>query len=152
MSSGLRAPGGGRKSSTNLASVGDSSLSSVRPPKDLINEKAKEMWKSQSAIMIEKGTLSREDLPVLLAYCNSFAHLLIIEEKIVGSSEVIGTGYFTETPTGGLKKHPALNVRNDMIAQVRSLGSLLGLDPMSRLRMLGSGKEPEGDGNDFDEF
>ncbi|HEN3355827.1 TPA: P27 family phage terminase small subunit [Yersinia enterocolitica] len=53
--------------------------------------------------------------------------------------------------TGGLKKHPAVAVRNDCVSQLARLGSLLGLDPLSRIRMTG-GSSPEEEENEFDEF
>lgn len=53
---------------------------------------------------------------------------------------------------GGLKKHPAVNVRNDSVSQIARLGSLLGLDPLSRIRMTSGRNAPDDDGNEFDEF
>lgn len=53
--------------------------------------------------------------------------------------------------SGGLKKHPAVAVRNDSVSQIARLGSLLGLDPLSRMRSTGA-KEKDDDGNEFDEF
>ncbi|OYJ01418.1 hypothetical protein CI741_06890 [Klebsiella pneumoniae subsp. pneumoniae] len=45
-----------------------------------------------------------------------------------------------------------VNVRNDSVSQLARLGSLLGLDPLSRLRMTSGQKDPDDDGNEFDEF
>ena len=58
----------------------------------------------------------------------------------------------TESEMGGLKKHPAVNVRNDSVSQIARLGSLLGLDPLSRIRMTSGRNAPDDDGNEFDEF
>ncbi|WP_210114121.1 P27 family phage terminase small subunit, partial [Salmonella enterica] len=74
-------------------------------------------------------------------------HLLIepakvsAEERLTVSSEM-----------GGEKKHPAVNVRNDSVSQLARLGSLLGLDPLSRIRMTSGKNDPDDEGNEFDEF
>ncbi|MDT3531843.1 phage terminase small subunit P27 family [Cronobacter sakazakii] len=104
-----------------------------------------EWRKSTSKILIERGLFEPEDAPVLMAYCNAF-HLMIEAEKMIATSGIIATG------ESGIKKHPAINVRNDAVAQIARLGSLLGLDPMSRARMLGAGTPDDEEGNEFDEF
>ena len=53
---------------------------------------------------------------------------------------------------GGLKKHPLVNVRNDAVSQMTRLGSLLGLNPMSRVRFLQGGGDDNEPGNEFDDF
>ena len=103
------------------------------------------MWKTQSKILIDRGVFELEDAPLLLAYCNAF-HLMLEAEKMLAS------GLTSESEMGGLKKHPAVNVRNDSVSQLARLGSLLGLDPLSRLRMTSGQKDPDDDGNEFDEF
>ncbi|PQX60244.1 phage terminase small subunit P27 family, partial [Cronobacter sakazakii] len=50
------------------------------------------------------------------------------------------------------KNPPAVNVRNDAVSQIARLGSLLGLDPLSRVRMMGAGKDGDDEENEFDEF
>ncbi|EEF9433867.1 phage terminase small subunit P27 family, partial [Salmonella enterica subsp. enterica serovar Muenchen] len=44
------------------------------------------------------------------------------------------------------------NVRNDSVSQLARLGSLLGLDPLSRIRMTSGKNDPDDEGNEFDEF
>ena len=147
MNAAVRAPGGGRKSNDNPVAVGDPELKTVRPPQELFDSKAKDIWRSQSKLMIEKGTLSKEDLPLLMAYCNTFSLLLRVEKDISKPE-----GLYVTTADGGLKKHPAMNIRNDCVSQLKMLGSMLGLDPMSRLRLVG-GKSDSGDtGSEFDQF
>jgi P27 family predicted phage terminase small subunit len=81
---------------------------------------------------------------LLLAYCNAF-HLMLEAEKMLASG-------LTSESEMGAEKHPAVNVRNDSVSQLARLGSLLGLDPLSRLRMTSGQKDPDDDGNEFDEF
>ncbi|MTI12642.1 phage terminase small subunit P27 family [Sansalvadorimonas verongulae] len=147
MSAPVRAAGGGRKSKDALQSVGDPGLTRVAPPDELRDEFAVQIWKSQSKLMIQRGTLSREDLPILMAYCNSFSYMLEADREITDN------GFYTITADGGKKKHPAVNVRNDSVSQLKMLGSMLGLDPLSRSRVIGGGAtKPNEDGNPFDEF
>lgn len=110
-----------------------------------MGEAAIKTWKTQSKILIERGVFELEDAPLLLAYCNAF-HLMLEAEKLLAK------GLTTESEMGGLKKHPAVNVRNDSVSQIARLGSLLGLDPISRIRMTRGRNNPDDDGNEFDEF
>ena len=110
-----------------------------------MGEAAIRLWKTQSKILIERGVFELEDAPLLVAYCNAF-HLMLEAEKLLSSSLT------TESEMGGLKKHPAVNIRNDSVSQIARLGSLLGFDPLSRIRMRGGGNDPDDDGNEFDEF
>ena len=127
MAAGIRASGGGRNK--NLpAKNSKSSMTRIAPPAELMGESAIKLWKTQSKILIERGTFELEDAPLLVAYCNA---------------EMSGSG--------GLKKHPAVAVRNDSVSQIARLGSLLGLDPLSRMRMTGP-SEQNNDENEFDEF
>lgn len=147
MTAPVRSAGGGRKKKDALVSVGDQSLTRVSPPDELRDEFAVQIWKTQSKLMIDRGTLAREDLPILLAYCNSFSYMLEADRDITAH------GFYTETGDGGQKKHPAVNVRNDAISQLKMLGSLLGLDPLSRSRVIGGGATKTDESvNEFDDF
>ncbi|MGQ7253968.1 P27 family phage terminase small subunit [Vreelandella titanicae] len=146
----VRASGGGRKRKTSLQHK--SSISRIAPPVELIDETAVSLWKSQSKVLIERGTFEPEDAPLLLAYCNSFAYMIKADLKITDWAADDG-GMVVMTGDGSIKKSPYVAARNDYIAQLSRLGSLLGLDPLTRLRMLGGGGEGGGEeGNEFDEF
>lgn len=86
-----------------------------------------------------------EDAPILLAYCNAF-HLMLEAENIIAKD-----GLTVSSEMGG-EKHPTINVRNDSVSQLARLGSLLGLDPLSRIRMTSGKNDPDDEGNEFDEF
>lgn len=152
MGTGLRASGGGRKQ--NLSQKKKSSLTRIAPPDELLSEIAVRLWKTQSKILIERGHFELEDAPLLLAYCNAF-HLMITAERVItklAEKDLETLGLTDMGGMGGLKKHPALNVRNDSVSQIARLGSLLGLDPLSRSRMTGGGGKEGEEGNEFDEF
>jgi hypothetical protein len=59
MSHTVRAAGGGRKKKDALIATGDQSLTRVAPPPELRNGSAVQIWKSQSKLMIGRGTLVR---------------------------------------------------------------------------------------------
>lgn len=142
----VRASGGGRKRKTQTEHK--SSLTRIAPPDELVDDMAVRIWKTQSKILIERGTFELEDAPLLIAYCNSFAYMLQAEEEIATQ------GMTVPTSDGSIKKSPYVNVRNDCIAQLTRTGSLLGLDPLTRLRMMGAGSsnDENNGGNEFDEF
>lgn len=141
----VRASGGGRKA--NLPANQKSSITRIAPPEELLSDVAVKVWKTQSKILIGRGVFEPEDAPILLAYCNAF-HLMIEADAMIAKEGFVDTG-----GQGGLKKHPAVNVRNDAVSQLARLGSLLGLDPLSRIRMSGGGKgDGDDEDNEFDEF
>lgn len=145
MNAPVRASGAGRKNSQR--SQGKSSITRLMPPDQLRDELAIKMWKQQSATLIKRGMLEPEDGPILMAYCNAFS--LMIEADQVISNEGI-----TAPTADSIKKHPAIAVRNDAVSQMARIGSLLGLDPLSRTRFMGSGSPDDSasQGNEFDEF
>ncbi|WP_417315681.1 phage terminase small subunit P27 family [Cycloclasticus pugetii] len=143
----VRASGGGRK----RKSIGTqkSSLTRINPPSDLMGDAAIRIWKQQSKVLIERGTFEIEDAPLLQAYCNAWQLMLDAEVRIARE------GLTLPTADGSEKMHPVINVRDKSVQQLSRLGSLLGLDPLTRLRMLGAGSgndEGSSGGNEFDEF
>lgn len=146
----VRASGGGRKPKTT--SQHQSSLTRIAPPDELVDDTAIRIWKTQSKILIERGTFELEDAPLLVAYCNSFAMMLEAEKKIMDKAADDG-GMAIPTADGSWKKSPYVGVRNDCISQLTRTGSLLGLDPLTRIRMLGAGNNGSDEGgSEFDEF
>ncbi|WET16708.1 hypothetical protein P2W49_09790 [Yersinia intermedia] len=70
-----------------------------------MSETAIGLWKTQSKILIERGTFELEDAPLLLAYCNSF-HLMITAEKVITKlalKDLENLGLADLGGTGGLK-------------------------------------------------
>lgn len=141
----VRATGGGRK--RKQTGSRKSSLTRISPPVELIDDNATAAWKTQSKVLIERGMFEVEDAPLLVAYCNAFAYMIQADEEIGAQGLVVPTS------DGSIKKSPYVNVRNDAVAQLTRTGSLLGLDPLSRDRLLGgSSQEAESEANEFDGF
>ncbi|NWN92286.1 phage terminase small subunit P27 family [Marinobacter adhaerens] len=147
----VRASGGGRKRKTS--DKHKSSLTRINPPDELIDQVAVRVWKTQSKVLIERGTFEIEDAPLLVAYCNSFA-LMLQAEAMITDKEAEHGGLAVPTSDGSIKKSPYVNVRADAISHLTRTGSLLGLDPLTRIRMMGagSGGDEPGEGNEFDRF
>lgn len=140
----IRAAGGGRKGKmpTNMKS----SITRVNPPAELMGEYAVKVWKLQSRILISRGNFEPEDAFILLSYCNA-CHLQREAEKAIAEEGLFDFG------ANGKKQHPAVGIRNQQTAQIARLGSILGLDPLSRWRINSAGKEKDPDeGNEFDGF
>ena len=145
----VRAVGAGRKPDTgNSVAVvnGSECLQKVEIPMGLRDENATQMWQTQSQVLMNRQILTLADLPMLLSYCNSFSLYLQAEQEVTKS------GLTIETADGGLKKHPAMNARQDALSTLIRCGSLLGLDPLSRTKMFGGGSNGESEANPFKEF
>ncbi|WP_412497280.1 phage terminase small subunit P27 family [Vibrio fluvialis] len=145
-----RASGGGRKpgkGQTFPIAPKNEALISIEPPQELRDEHAVSIWRTQSEILISRQILTLDHAPLLLAYCNSFSLYLEAEK------EILTGGMTVYSAKGGPKKNPVVNVRQDALATMVRIGSLLGLDPLSIRRMTGGGS---GDGNqpenEFNEF
>lgn len=142
----VRASGGGRKPKTT--SQHKSSLTRINPPEELVGPHAVKMWKQQSKVLIDRGTFEIEDAPLLQAYCNAFQRMLDADIEINKQGLTVLTG------DGSTKMNPVINAHSKYAQQFSRFGSLLGLDPLTRLRMLGAGSGEGGgeEGNEFDEF
>lgn len=104
MAAGIRASGGGRNK--NLpAKNSKSSMTRIAPPAELMGESAIKLWKTQSKILIERGTFELEDAPLLVAYCNAFELMLTAEKVILKQAKLdLESGGITEmSGSGGLK-------------------------------------------------
>ncbi|ELB2793237.1 phage terminase small subunit P27 family [Aeromonas hydrophila] len=143
-----RAAGGGRKSGGDLPVAPSSQIIKRAPPAppELHYPEAKLLWRGTIKTLIGRQQLTEDHLPLVLAYCNSFglylkAELMVFDEGL------------TTTTAEGIKKHPAVAVRQDAISSMVRIGSLLGLDPTSYRRLMGGGGGGGPDGkNEFEEF
>ncbi len=142
----VRASGGGRKRKS--LGTQKSTITRINPPDELMGDAARKIWKQQSKVLIDRGTFEVEDAPLLQAYCNAWQMMLDAEARIANEGVTIPTA------DGSQKMHPVVNVRDKSVQQLSRLGSLLGLDPLTRIRMMsaGSGDDGNNEGNEFDEF
>ncbi|MCL1126720.1 phage terminase small subunit P27 family [Shewanella surugensis] len=146
--SGVRASGGGSKNKNAKESItpANEKLTKIEPHSSLRDEYAIDIWNTQSEILIQRGVMTLADAAILLVYCNSFS--LYLESELLITKD----GITVVSPMGGEKKHPAVNVRQDALAAMLRTGSLLGLDPLSRTKLLGGGGGNGSGDNEFSEF
>lgn len=145
----VRAAGAGRPGGkkTLPAAPAHEALVKIDPPDELRDENALAIWQTQSRVLMDRKLLTIDHGPLLLAYCNSFSLYLEAEQAI--SRE----GLTVFSAKGGPKKNPSVNVRQDALASMVRIGSLLGLDPLSIRRMTGGGSgDKDGNENEFSEF
>lgn len=144
MRTGMRSPGGGRKSG-NTGSQVSSVTRAVTPPDELLGDMAVDAWRRTCRILIDCGTFEMEDCYLLMEYCNT------VQLLFDANQEIKNDGLGDETAAGGQKMGAAVKARDKYISQLIRLSVVLKLDPNSRMVKrppLGGGKAE----NEFDEF
>ncbi len=119
-------------------------LTSISAPESLIDDVAIQAWDFYMPELVGSKILTVIDIHNLEQFCNAMAYVRQMDEVIEAS------GHFMTTKTG-LKKHPAHAIRNENIRHLDKFGSLLGLDPSSRVNLIGKDKGKDAK-NNFSEF
>jgi P27 family predicted phage terminase small subunit len=140
-----RAPGGGRKAkpierkqaagnpgkrALNKAAPSYGKLVNVDAPAWL-GDDARGMWETVVPLLCSQRVLEPTDLHNVEAFCSAYARWRDAER------EVSEYGVTIVGPMGGRVKNPAVTVINEALRQLAMFGSLLGLDPSSRSRVMG---------------
>lgn len=99
------------------------------PPRWLGN-RAKAIFKEVCQVMIFKKRLTFEDLPLIAAYANEFATYQAATDKLKDPANLVQV-----TATGYEQISPWVTVKNQALKYMQSLGAVLGLDPVARLRL-----------------
>lgn len=118
-------------------------IQSVDAP-EWLSPDATTMWGLVTTELIREGVLNVTDLHNVEAFCSSYSNWRKAQQ------EIDRLGITVVSPTGTLQKNPAVTVANECLRQIVTFGSLLGLDPSSRSRLMGAAKKPVG--NQFSEF
>jgi P27 family predicted phage terminase small subunit len=117
-------------------------IQDVDPP-EWLDEIAAQMWGIICPRLCKERVLAVTDLHNLEAFCSAYSTFRLAE------TEVRNNGLTVEGATGGLVKNPALTAKNEALRQIATFGSMLGLDPSARGRLM----NPSGNGgNEFSEF
>jgi P27 family predicted phage terminase small subunit len=111
------------------------------PPEEL-RGRALDEWKRITPELRRLGLLSKLDRAALAAYCQAWADLAWAMDTLAREGRVI------ENPSGAIVAHPAVQVKNAAVAQIRSLSGEFGLSPAARasleiLDVAGEGKRDE---------
>ncbi|MBC4823558.1 P27 family phage terminase small subunit [Klebsiella pneumoniae] len=144
MSTGMRSPGGGRKSN-NTGNQVSSLTSAVSPPDELLGDMAIDAWKRTCKILINRGTFEMEDCYLLMEYCNT------VQLLYDANQEIKSDGLGDDTAAGGQKLGAAVKARSRYISELIRLSVVLKLDPNSRILKKQPGDNDKSSG-EFDEF
>ncbi|MDU1061630.1 MAG: phage terminase small subunit P27 family [Leclercia adecarboxylata] len=98
-------------------------------PPEWFDDTARQMWETVIKELCGQGVLYITDLHNVVAFCAAFRNWHESQQ------EVMRLGITVETEFGP-KKNPALTAANEAARQMVTFGSLLGLDPASRQRLI----------------
>lgn len=122
------------KRALNNAEPEFSKITDVDPP-EWLTERAAVMWKMILPELLRENVVAITDLHNVEAFCTAYDNWRMAQESIIKHGIVVAGA------TGGPVKNPALTAANETMRQMVTFGSLLGLDPSSRTRLIGGNKE-----------
>ena len=122
------------KRALNHAEPEFSKITDVDPP-EWLSERAAVMWKMILPELLRENVVALTDLHNVEAFCTAYDNWRMAQESIKENGIVVAGA------TGGPVKNPALTAANETMRQMVTFGSLLGLDPSSRTRLIGGNKE-----------
>jgi P27 family predicted phage terminase small subunit len=105
-------------------------LTHIEPPATLIDETAINAWGFYMPELLKSQVITILDIHNLEQFCNCMAYVMQMDTIIKDSASFI-------TGKTGLKKHPAHTIRAENLRFLDKFGSLLGLDPSSRVGLIG---------------
>ncbi|WP_413722684.1 phage terminase small subunit P27 family [Sodalis sp. RH24] len=122
------------KRSLNKDEPAFTQIKSVEPPEWLIEDKlplAVVMWQMTTTELCGQGILCVTDLSVLERWCVAYEFWRRAVKNIATQGNTV-TG-----ATGGPIKNPELTAKKEQESEMNATGSMLGLDPSSRQRLIG---------------
>jgi len=122
------------KRALNHAEPEFTKITDVDPP-EWLSERAAVMWKMILPELLRENVVALTDLHNVEAFCTAYDNWRMAQESIQVHGIVVAGA------TGGPVKNPALTAANETMRQMVTFGSLLGLDPSSRTRLIGGNKE-----------
>lgn len=100
------------------------------PPDDL-NDDGVTMWHFVLKELCPQGIVLKTDLETVANYCIAY------QNRKAANADIKKFGGTIETESG-LKRNPAYTTLKEALADMAKFGSLLGLDPSSRSRLMGN--------------
>ena len=122
------------KRALNTSEPEFSKITDVDPP-EWLSERAAVMWKMILPELLRENVVALTDLHNVEAFCTAYDNWRMAQESIRDNGIVVAGA------TGGPVKNPALTAANETMRQMVTFGSLLGLDPSSRTRLIGGNKQ-----------
>ncbi|WP_034127826.1 phage terminase small subunit P27 family [Pseudomonas fluorescens] len=124
------------KRALNKAEPEFSKITDVDPPEWLSN-RAAQMWRMVVPELLRENVVAITDLHNVEAFCVAYDNWRMAQESVQQHGIVVAGAQ------GGPIKNPALTAANETMRQIVTFGSMLGLDPASRTRLIGGNKEKE---------
>ncbi|MDH0745282.1 phage terminase small subunit P27 family [Pseudomonas sp. GD03842] len=124
------------KRALNTSEPNFSTVQNVDPP-EWLSERAATMWKMIVPELLREKVVALTDLHNVEAFCVAYDNWRMAQESVAKHGIVVAGA------TGGPVKNPALTAANETMRQMVTFGSMLGLDPASRTRLIGGNKEKE---------
>ncbi len=124
------------KRALNVAEPKFSDATDIDPPV-WMGERAAGMWSMVIPELLREGVLAITDMHNVEAFCTAYDKWRMAEEEVQRS------GITVLSAQGSPMKNPALTAANEAMRQMVTFGSLLGLDPSSRTRLIGGNKKPK---------
>ncbi|MGO3397794.1 MAG: phage terminase small subunit P27 family [Serratia proteamaculans] len=90
------------------------------------------IWAAVIGELCSQQILYVTDLHNVVMFCSAYRNWQTAQ------TDIMTEGLTIMTPKGEVKKNPKLTVANEAMRQVVTFGSLLGLDPVSRHRLIGA--------------
>lgn len=122
------------KRALNKAEPEFSRITDVDPP-DWLSERATTMWKMLLPELLRENVIALTDLHNVELFCTAYSNWRMAQESVDKFGTVVASSQ------GSPMKNPALTAANEAMRQIVTLGSMLGLDPASRTRIIGGNKQ-----------
>lgn len=132
-----RLAGNPGKRALNSSEPSFSNITNIDPP-SYLDEGAAEMWQRVMPELLREKVLQVTDMHNVEAFCVAYSKWKESERIVVR------LGIVVESAQGAPMKNPALTAANEAMRQMVMFGSLLGLDPSSRSRIIGGDKSDAG--------
>jgi P27 family predicted phage terminase small subunit len=132
-----KAAGNPGKRKLNEAEPNFGVVTNIDPP-EWITGAARDMWLRVAPLLCSQKVIHATDIQNIEVYCIAYRNMRIADVDVQSNGAVV-TG-----ANGGPVKNPALTAFGEAVKQMTSYGALLGLDPISRSRLMGGGQtKPE---------
>jgi P27 family predicted phage terminase small subunit len=121
------------KRALNTAEPQFSTVTNIDPP-EWLSARAATMWKMIVPELLREHVVAITDLHNVEAFCTAYDKWRMAEESVQQFGIVVSSAQ------GSPMKNPALTAANESMRQMVTFGSMLGLDPASRTRLIGGNK------------
>lgn len=109
-------------------------VTNVETP-EWITGAGRDMWERVVPLLLQQKVLQITDLHNVEVFCTAYGTWR------AAAADVAKNGPVVPGATGGPIKNPALTALNEAAKQMVTFGSMLGLDPASRQRLVGGGNK-----------